>query len=206
MLSVRPKAVAFDAYGTLVSIGQKRRPFAALSALAQIPLEPSPLVKPIGLLDAYRNSGARLSEDVLTALEEDLAVELASIQPYPEAASVLTAVKDAGLLTAVASNLALPYVLPVSQAFEHLLDVCCFSFEVGAVKPEGAFYEVLCRRLNLDPSQVLMIGDTWRCDYAGARSAGLMAFHLDRRGNATGDQVAVSVGSLSELLPRLGLV
>lgn len=50
-----------------------------------------------------------------------------------------------------------------------------------------------------------MVGDTWRCDYAGARAAGLMALHLDRRETATTEQRAVSVTTLGDLLPLLGL-
>lgn len=118
----------------------------------------------------------------------DLAVELASISPYPETVDVLAAVRTRGLKTAVASNLALPCGQPVATQLGAWLDVMYFSFEMGAVKPDAAFYLGLCRQLDCEPSEILMIGDTWRCDYAGATAAGLRAMHLDRHGNASLEQ------------------
>lgn len=205
MLSVRPKAVAFDAYGTLVAIGAKRRPYASLASLTQTSLEPSPLVEPIDLRTAYQNTGASLAPSLFDELRKDLEAELASIAPYPEAVTVLSAVRAAGIRTAVASNLAMPYAAPIQKALGSLLDVECFSFEVGAAKPDLAFYDALCSRLALPPADILMVGDTWRCDYAGARAAGLSALHLDRHGSAAGEQRAVSLSTLSDLLPYLGL-
>jgi HAD superfamily hydrolase (TIGR01549 family) len=101
------------------------------------------------------------------AFHADLQAELASTQPYPEARGVLEELKRLGLRTAVASNLALPYARPIEKELGALLDISCMSFEVGFVKPHGGFYAALCRRLNLLPQEVLMIGDTWRCDYEG---------------------------------------
>lgn len=48
-MDLRPRAVAFDAYGTLVAIGAKRRPYRLLATLTQSSLEPSPLTKSIDL-------------------------------------------------------------------------------------------------------------------------------------------------------------
>lgn len=153
-MDLRPRAVAFDAYGTLVAIGAKRRPYRLLATLTQSSLEPSPLTESIDLEAAYRNTGATLPLVVLDALKADLTAELASITPYPEAMAVLAAMKAAGLRTAVASNLALPYASPIQRALGQLLDVECFSFEVGAAKPDGAFYHALCCRLDLPPSDI----------------------------------------------------
>lgn len=203
MIPLAPKAIAFDAYGTLVAIGDKRRPYAALAALTHQSLDPSPLVQPLDLEAAYRGTGVILDSDVLASLKHALDDELASITSYPETSSVLKAVKAAGIRTAVASNLALPYAQPIHRLFGALIDVHCFSFEVGAVKPDGAFYEALCQQLGLPATEVLMVGDTWRCDYAGAQAAGLKALHLDRRGNATEEQRAASLRTLGDLLPLL---
>ena len=127
---------------------------------------------------------------------DDLGSELASITTYSETVDVLSAVQAMGLKTAVASNLAQPYGQPIIDKLGSMLDVVCFSFEIGSVKPDPVFYEILCQRLDCEPSEILMIGDTWRCDYAGATAAGLQALHLDRRGTAIQERQLVSINDL----------
>jgi HAD superfamily hydrolase (TIGR01549 family) len=178
------KAVAFDAFGTLVEIHDKRRPYARLAKAAAQPLARSPMCEPIDLDAMAHLCGLTLDASEMDVLHADLQAELASTQPYPEAQEVLEELKRLGLRTAVASNLALPYVRPIKDKLGHLLDVLCMSFEVGYVKPDAGFYGELCRRLQLRPQEVLMIGDTWRCDYEGATGAGLHALHLDRGGRS----------------------
>lgn len=194
--NLRIKAVAFDAFGTLVEIGDVRRPFAAIAQAAKIAPARSPMIAAIDLAEFAKECAVPWRSEWMG----ELADELASIKPYVEARDVLIQVRSLGLKTAVASNLALPYAKPVADQLGDLLDVSCMSFEIGAVKPDAAFYAVLCKRLGCSAAEVLMIGDTWRCDYAGATAAGLHALHLDRRGNATPYQVGVSVRDLCGVL------
>lgn len=196
------KAVAFDAFGTLVQIHDKRRPYARLAKAAAKPLARSPMCEPIDLDAMAHLCGLTLDASAMAILHADLQAELASTQPYPEAQEVLEELKRLGLRTAVASNLALPYARPIEEELGALLDISCLSFEVGFVKPDGDFYTALCRLLNLLPQEVLMIGDTWRCDYEGATTAGLHAIHLDRRGNA-GEHQFVSASDLRGVLHYL---
>jgi HAD superfamily hydrolase (TIGR01549 family) len=194
------KAVAFDAFGTLVEIHDKRRPYARLAKAAGQPLSRSPMCEPIDLDAMAHLCGLTLDASEMDILHADLQAELASTQPYPEAQEVLEELKRLGLRTAVASNLALPYARPIEDKLGHLLDVSCMSFEVGFVKPDAGFYVALCERLNLLPQEVLMIGDTWRCDYNGATVAGLHAIHLNRRGKAEEHQRHVSASDLCGVL------
>lgn len=200
------RAVAFDAFGTLVEIGDKRRPYKKLLDAANPRPSRSPLLEPIGLEEMALLCGLSFSSKELEELANDLSYELASTYPYPEAAGVLKRVKDLKLVTVVASNLALPYAAPIHSLLADLLDVCCFSFDMGVAKPDPTFYAMLCERLQLHPSQVLMVGDTWRCDYAGASAAGLRALHLDRRGNAEEHQRRFSVRDLNGIFDTVSLV
>src|SRR6185312_14352970 len=136
----RIKAVALDAFGTLVEIYDKRRPYARLAKAAAQPLARSPMCEPIDLNAMARLCGLTLDAREMDILHADLQAELASTQPYPEAEEVLEELKRLGLRTAVASNLALPYAHPIEDKLGHLLDVSCMSFEVGFVKPDGGFY------------------------------------------------------------------
>lgn len=197
------KAVAFDAFGTLVEILDKRRPYARLAEAAAQPLVPSPMCEPIDLEAMVRLCGLTLDVGEMGALQADLQAELASTRPYPEVQEVLEEIKRLDLRTAVASNLALPYARPIADKLGHLLDVSCLSFEVGFVKPDARFYTALCDRLKLNPWEVLMIGDTWRSDFEGATAAGLHAMHLDRRGGAEKGQLTASIIDLRGVLSYL---
>lgn len=199
------RAVAFDAFGTLVEIGDKRRPYKKLLDAANSRPSRSPLLEPIGLEEMASLCGSSLSAEELAELANELSCELASTRLYPEAAGVLKRVKDLKLTTVVASNLALPYAAPIRSLLADLIDVCCFSFDMGVAKPDPTFYAMLCERLQLQPSQVLMVGDTWRCDCAGARAAGLRALHLDRRGNAEEHQRGVSIRDLNGIFDAVSL-
>lgn len=189
------KAVAFDAFGTLVDIFDKRRPYMAVARASQQKPKVNALTVPIDL----EHYAQQCETGWNPAWADDLIAELASIKPYPESIDVLTAVKAHGLKTAVASNLALPYGGPVIELLGVWLDVACFSFDVGAAKPDVAFYTALCQRLDCAPEEVLMVGNTWRSDYAGATAAGLNAAHLNRRGLASQEQQKVAIRDLREL-------
>jgi putative hydrolase of the HAD superfamily len=46
------------------------------------------------------------------------------------------------------------------------------------------FYLEICQEMNVQPSQVVHVGDNWQFDFLNSRQAGINAFHLDRlRGN-----------------------
>lgn len=199
------KAVAFDAYGTLVEIGEKRRPFARLASMAGRDIPTSPLTEQMDLEQFYAAVGLHPDNPPLESLQSDLTVELASTHAYPEAAFVLGRLHNHGIRTAVASNLAKPYAGPIRNELGEFFDALCFSFEVGAVKPDVAFYTALAEMLQLQPSEILMVGDTWRCDYEGAINAGFAALHLDRRKNAAPHQVAVSIHDLRGVLGALDI-
>lgn len=199
------KAVAFDAYGTLVEIGEKRRPFAKLASFSAQGPRASPLTKRMDLEQFFAAVGPHSDAPSLESLQRDLAAELASTRAYPEAAFVLSQLRDRGIRTAVASNLAMPYADPIRNELGELFDAFCFSFDVGAAKPEAGFYAALAGMLRLHPSEILMVGDTWRCDYTGATDAGFAALHLDRRRNAAPHQVAVSIHDLSGVLSALDI-
>ena len=52
--------------------------------------------------------------------------------------------------------------------------VFCFR-RLGVKKPEPAFFERVLEGLGLEPSRVVMVGDSWEVDVQGAFRAGLRA-------------------------------
>jgi len=177
------RAVAFDAFGTLVHIGRKRHPFEKLirQARARARALPSPMVQPIGLADYAAALGLPHPDAELAMLEE----ELATITLYPDALDTLHRARRTGLPIAVASNLALPYAAPLKTLLGDLVDVWHFSFNVGAIKPDRAFFASLTARLECEAGDLLMVGDTWCDDIVGSVEAGLQARWVDREGRAS---------------------
>jgi HAD superfamily hydrolase (TIGR01549 family) len=193
------RAVAFDAFGTLVHIGRKRHPFERL--IRQARNRPftllSPMVQPIGLADYAAALGLPHPTTELAMLDE----ELTTIALYPDTLDALRRVRDQGVKVAVASNLAQPYAAPLKDLLGDLVDVWHFSFDAGAIKPERTFYAGLTAKLDCEPAELLMVGDTWAADIVGAVDAGSRARWLDRDGRASYVRRFIAVRSLVDAYP-----
>ncbi|MBD8621179.1 HAD family hydrolase [Sphingomonas sp. CFBP 13728] len=193
------RAVAFDAFGTLVYIGRKRHPFERLIRQARDRAQalPSPMVQPIGLADYAAALGLPHPDAELAMLDE----ELATIALYPDTLDALRRVRERGVRIAIASNLALPYAAPLKALLGDLVDIWHFSFDAGAIKPDRAFYAGLTTRLECEASELLMVGDTWRDDIVGAVEAGSRARWVDREGRACHVRRFIAVRELGDAYP-----
>jgi putative hydrolase of the HAD superfamily len=80
--------------------------------------------------------------------------------------------------------------LGIAKFFEHLF----ISSEIGVDKPDPEIFRRTLKFTELEPSQVLHVGDDFERDWKAATDAGLSIFRLDRRRN-----------SLRDLLPILKL-
>lgn len=60
------------------------------------------------------------------------------------------------------------------------------SKELGAAKPDPAFFRAICERIGLPPEACLMVGNDYRKDIAGAAAAGLRTVWLVSDGPAPG--------------------
>jgi len=72
------------------------------------------------------------------------------------------------------------------------IDVLLISAVEGIAKPAAEFFELACARADVEPRNAVMIGDSYRADIVGARSAGLEAVLLDRNGTAVETDVPVA--------------
>jgi len=81
--------------------------------------------------------------------------------------------------------------------------------EFGVGKPDPRIFHEACRRLGLQPSQVLHVGDDLELDVLGARDAGLHTFWLRREGCEPAadalSQGLATVSCLKTLAERLGV-
>jgi len=68
------------------------------------------------------------------------------------------------------------------------------------VKKTAEFYQQVCHILNVDPQEIVHVGDHYDFDYLVPRRLGIQAFYLDRSGERVGEFV---LKDLSELEKRI---
>ena len=99
---------------------------------------------------------------------------------FPEVESVLTTLAERcelGIISNFDGRLrTILDALGIGARFHHLL----ISSEVGADKPDPFIFEQALARAGCPASEAWHIGDDPRCDWAGAKAAGLRAFPLAR--------------------------
>ena len=80
-------------------------------------------------------------------------------------------------------------------------ELIVISAEVGHTKPDPAIFRHVTQRLEVDPGDVLHVGDHPVNDLAGARAAGMAALLLDRdRRSADGPAVIRNLEQVSDRL------
>jgi len=118
---------------------------------------------------------------------------------YPEVTQALSSLsKDYTLIVVSCSTREfLPYLLDgIEGYFDRIFSTVS---DYGQIKtPE--FYLEVCRQMGVSPREIAHVGDLWEQDFLAAKEAGLMAFHLDRKGERKDGS---SLRSLGELEKRL---
>ena len=189
-------AVIFDLFGTLVEIQNRQNPYRELlrvGAQQGRAASPSDLRSIMaingGLRDAADFLGIQVSRTQLANLQSCLDLELQSIKPFDEAMPAIDLLRQCQIKIALCSNLAGPYCSIARKLFPDL-DGYALSAELGLLKPDPAIYRSVCTMLDVIPgqvpgvsdAQVLMIGDSKRCDEHGPRAVGILGHYLDRKG------------------------
>ena len=133
----------------------------------------------------------RLRDFVTTAGVGDAHVEVvvealrasdqAPMVPYPEAAATLESLRAAGLAVGVCSNWGWELDAYLEQVgLLHLVDAAVTSARAGARKPHPGIYTTSARSLDVDPREIVFVGDSWEPDVRGPRRAGMTAVHVWR--------------------------
>ena len=123
-------------------------------------------------------------EDLVDALR---ASDQGPMEAYPEAASTLSSLREAGLAIGVCSNWGweLDGFLDRVGLLE-FVDVGITSARAGARKPHPVIYDASMQALGVDPPDVVFVGDSWEPDVRGPRGIGMTAVHVwreeERRG------------------------
>jgi HAD superfamily hydrolase (TIGR01509 family) len=185
---MRVLAAIFDAFGTLVKIGEGRHPYRKMFKLGiEQGRRPQPsdaerlLSLPMDLRQAADFFGIQVAPSVMQQWESELASELNEIQAYPDGLAAVAVLQDAGVKVVVCSNLAKPYAAAIERLYPGL-DGYSYSFAVGAIKPAFEIYRHATKLVSVEPADAWMIGDSQRCDCEGPRAFGMHGVWLDRQG------------------------
>jgi FMN phosphatase YigB (HAD superfamily) len=196
------RAVCLDAYGTLVRISDRRGPYHSLFGLLGVDPRQgarSAMTADLGIEELVSELTPG-SEIDLSPIVRDLEAEVNSVRLFGDVPDALARLRGLGLKLWVASNLAPPYAVPLRSLLAELVDGFCFSFAVGAVKPEPAFFARLCGGIGCEPGMALMVGDSIRSDVEGARTFGVRAIRLNRDAAEVSPGVVRSLTELADLL------
>lgn len=183
-------AAIFDAFGTLVKIGEGTHPYRKILKLGieqgrrpQSTDAECLLTLPLDLREAASFFGIQVDRNVMAEIECDLAAELAEIQAFTDGLHAVQMLQTAGVKVVVCSNLAKPYAAAIERLYPGL-DGYTYSFAVGAVKPSFEIYQHATQLASVSPADVWMIGDSKRCDCDGPTAFGMHGFWLDRQGGS----------------------
>lgn len=188
------KFILFDAFGTLLRITNGRHPYRQiLKEGIRQGRRPQPddlrqiLTRNLDLPGAADAFGINIQPGQMADIQADLETDLCAIEAYEDGLRAIETLQAEGIKIAVASNLAAPYAAPVRRLFP-TVDAYGFSFAIGAMKPDPFLYRATCELLGVDTScysggaQVVMIGDSKKCDHDGPNAVGIRGFLLNRQG------------------------
>lgn len=124
--------------------------------------------------------GAKLPQQLLMEINNDLQLELRTIELYADTVPTLQSLKEKGYKIALCSNLAMPYGEQLRKLLPDFFDAVVFSYEVGTIKPEHQIYEVIQAHFGCEFSEMLFIGDHSILDVETPLSLGMSAKLIER--------------------------
>ncbi|MEU4499054.1 HAD-IA family hydrolase [Streptomyces sp. NBC_00210] len=103
----------------------------------------------------------------------------AAWRPYPDAAEVLSTLRERGVGVAVVSNIGWdPRPVFRAHGLDVWVDAYALSYEHGVQKPDVRLFRAACEALGRAPGEVLMVGDDRTAD-AGAADLGCAVHFVD---------------------------
>jgi FMN phosphatase YigB (HAD superfamily) len=169
----RIQGVAFDCFGTLVEVTEPRDVHRTISRIVGGRMDPSPMVRDWKIVDIVRRAAPHASTDDLDRLQADIDAEIASIRFIAGAMETYETFSRSGFDIILASNLASDYAEPLWDMLD--TEFRCLSCVMETVKPEPPFFHDLINHFCWPIEELLMVGDSYRSDYLGAKAAGMQA-------------------------------
>jgi predicted HAD superfamily hydrolase len=138
--------------------------------------------KEIRLSDIYACFNVS-AEEQSAMLAAELELELTLLAPKPEVMALFQALREAGMMLAISSDMYFPQAFFEDALRRHGIEAVAMllvSAEQDATKRDaGELFDVLVRMSGVPTHKVLHIGDHPLADVLRAQERGLMAFHYD---------------------------
>ena len=138
---------------------------------------------------------------VIPALEQ---WHQAPMEPFPDVANCLSALRSENITVAVCSNWGWDLVDDLAGAgLSEMIDFPISSAQAGFRKPHHAMYHAVLDVAGVAAAEAVFVGDSIRADVLGPQDAGIYSLHLDRA--CAGSEGSAVVSSLSHLVRHLDL-
>ncbi|MET7475210.1 HAD-IA family hydrolase [Streptomyces sp. NPDC005648] len=99
--------------------------------------------------------------------------------PYPDADDVLRGLCEQGLGVGVISNIGWdPRPVFEAHGLDRFIDAYVLSYRHGIQKPDRRLFAIACEALEVEPRDVLMVGDSREAD-GGAAALGCQVYFVD---------------------------
>ena len=133
--------------------------------------------------EVFLSKGYELAEEEIVWLCESFRrISLIYLRLFPDTLSCLEQLKKAGKHIYLLSNAQRSFTwqeLEISGILPYF-DGVLISSDEDCMKPDPDFYDILCDRYGLDKKESVMIGNELRSDMAGAATAGIDGFYINR--------------------------
>ncbi len=127
------------------------------------------------------------------------------IQVYPDTVPTLEWLKGEGYKLGVVTSGPRYQRLKLKLAgLLDYFDVVVTRDDVNAIKPEARIFLYALERLEVEPSDALMVGDSLSQDVYGAKNVGMLAVWINRNGDKGYNMADYEIGTLHELRRILG--
>lgn len=150
-------------------------------------------------------TGADVAERARERFIED---RLRGLELFAEALDVVTAISEVAAVGMITNG---PTTIQRAKIERFQLEahfpVIIVSEEVGCWKPDPRIFAIALEQTGHEPSEAIYVGDSADHDIPGARAAGMRSVWINRWGTTWpgGEPPDAAVGTLTELLPLLGL-
>jgi putative hydrolase of the HAD superfamily len=202
---VRPRAVVFDLWGTLVGFPRERSETLRARWGARLGVPVERLDELWNGAGSYEERESGPLEPVLRTLERELGgttnledllawrLELArhALVPEPATIEALAELRRRGYRLGLLSNSTedVAIVWPETD-LAPLFDASVFSATAGYVKPDPRIYALVCDALEVPPADCLFVGDGANDELGGAERVGMTAVLLQPAGTQPSDGLA----------------
>ncbi len=127
------------------------------------------------------------------------------VKLYPEVLDVLEKLKQRGSELGIITNAPREFLeveLDETGIRSYFSHVFSSTSDFRKVKKTTRFYLEILEALEIQPWEMIHVGDNWNFDYLIPSETGIMSFYLDRPGRRTGEHVVWNLKDFAKKIER----